>query len=44
MTKVALELQVTKQANEEIITIQKQSFQLKLERIKQMLEIVEGEV
>lgn len=44
MTEVALELQGIKQAHEEAMTIQRQSLQLELERMKQKLEIVEGEV
>lgn len=36
--KVMLELQSIKQAHEEVMTIQKQSFQLKLKRMKQNLE------
>ncbi len=44
MTEVALELQGIKQAHEEAMGIQRQSFQLELERIKEKLEIVEEEV
>ena len=44
MTEVALELQGIKQAYEEAMTIQRQTLQLELEKMKQKLEIVEGEV
>ena len=44
MTEVALELQGIKQVHEEAMTIQRQSLQVELERMKQKLEIIEGEV
>ncbi len=44
MTEVVLELQGIKQAHEEAMGIQRQSFQLELKRIKEKLEIVEEEV
>ena len=43
MMEVALELQGIKQAHEEAIGIQRQSFQLKLERVKEKLEMVESQ-
>ena len=44
MTEVVLKLQSIKQAHEEAMGIQRQSFQLKLERIKEKLKIVEEKV